>query len=551
MSRDQYDIFISFKNSDSNTGKRTKDSELAEKLYNYLGDKGLRVFFSNKELEFTGQSQYSRAIESALDSSRFLVVVGCSRDNVNSEWVRSEWEGFVLDIKSGIKPNSEVFVLYQDMTIRELPLDLRHRQAFDASDHGCYEKLHNFISNALRKSDDTRLKTQEQTIVKTAANSVDELSDTEILEKAIELNGKKEYDDAFPMFMKVAETGNSYAQEWVGHCYRHGQGIIQNDIEAFKWYFKSAEAGRRSAQYTVGESYQDGIGVKRDVIEAKGWYQKAVAGGHEYSKKALDRLEADTNPDDQLSKEGMIRKARELYEKKEYDDAFQIFKEAAEEGGRRAQEWVGHCYRYGKGVTKNENEAFRWYYKPAEAGRESAQCGVASCYENGIGVEKDIMEAIRWYQKAAARGHKRSKENLERLAESVIGRDEMGRETGATLMYPKFTIDTAAESYKSKDYETAINQFFHLSNDPKAQYYIGLAHDNGHYLKEEKKLALYYILKSAEEGLADGQFFVGNCYRSGTLAVKKDLEKAEYWLKKAAEQGNVEAKIALVELAEV
>ena len=45
----EYDIFISFKNSDEN-GK-TKDRELAYKLYKFLKSKNLKIFFSEATLE--------------------------------------------------------------------------------------------------------------------------------------------------------------------------------------------------------------------------------------------------------------------------------------------------------------------------------------------------------------------------------------------------------------------------------------------------------------------------------------------------------------------
>ena len=144
----KYDVFISFKNSDEK-GNKTKDSALAEKCYHYLTDKGLSVFFSNIELEFIGKAQYSKVIDDALDSSRFLIAVGCSHDNLNSQWVRYEWESFLNDIRSNIKPQAEVFVLYQDVSISKLPRALRQQQAFNGNDESAFERLYNFISATL------------------------------------------------------------------------------------------------------------------------------------------------------------------------------------------------------------------------------------------------------------------------------------------------------------------------------------------------------------------------------------------------------------------
>ena len=142
-----YDVFISFKNSDEN-GQQTIESATAKRLYDFLKAKGLCVFFSSVELEFSGKAQYTRVIDEALDSSRFLIAVGSSYDNLNSRWVRYEWESFLNDIRSGIKPDAEVYVVCEGMKIHDLPRALRQQQAFMADEPGSFEKLCNFIKNA-------------------------------------------------------------------------------------------------------------------------------------------------------------------------------------------------------------------------------------------------------------------------------------------------------------------------------------------------------------------------------------------------------------------
>ncbi|MCL2487994.1 MAG: DUF5050 domain-containing protein [Oscillospiraceae bacterium] len=149
-----YDVFISFKNSGEN-GQPTKDSVIAKKLYDFLSAKGLSVFFSNEALEHLGKAQYTKVIDEALDSSRFLIAVGSSHENFNSLWVRYEWESFLNDIRSGIKPSAEEFVLYNGMKINDLPRQLRQQQAFDAGDKTSFEKLYNFIKNALKAMGDS------------------------------------------------------------------------------------------------------------------------------------------------------------------------------------------------------------------------------------------------------------------------------------------------------------------------------------------------------------------------------------------------------------
>lgn len=142
-----YDIFISFKNLDAD-GKKSRDCEIAEELYRFLQSKGLSVFFSNYSLERLGSSAYLKAIDNALDSAKIMVVVGTSKANIESQWVESEWSGFINDIRSGIKKNAQIYSVIEGMSTVELQRSLRQYQSFTYSKENL-ARLYNFISNAL------------------------------------------------------------------------------------------------------------------------------------------------------------------------------------------------------------------------------------------------------------------------------------------------------------------------------------------------------------------------------------------------------------------
>ena len=56
--------------------------------------------------------------------------------------------------------------------------------------------------------------------------------------------------------------------------------------------------------------------------------------------------------------------------------------------------------------------------------------------------------------------------------------------------------------------------------------------------------AVQYYTRAAKLGNAEAQFRLGWCYYDGT-GVEKDLNEAEYWFRKSAEQGEEQAKAAL------
>jgi hypothetical protein len=74
-------VFISFKNLDAD-GQPTRDSELADAVYDYLSARGIDVFCSSTSLEQLGESAYKKAIDEALDAATVLIAVGTSAEHL-------------------------------------------------------------------------------------------------------------------------------------------------------------------------------------------------------------------------------------------------------------------------------------------------------------------------------------------------------------------------------------------------------------------------------------------------------------------------------------
>ena len=82
------------------------------------------------------------------------------------------------------------------------------------------------------------------------------LSAQDTLEQAIQYYDNKEYDKAVPMFQRLSQGGDAYAQCFLGLCYDNGQGVAQDYTQAVYWYRKSAEQGDAWAQYNLGNCYK-------------------------------------------------------------------------------------------------------------------------------------------------------------------------------------------------------------------------------------------------------------------------------------------------------
>ena len=87
-------------------------------------------------------------------------------------------------------------------------------------------------------------------------------------------------EDSFYYFLLSAEQGNPDAQFCVGAAYYHGEGTVQNYVEAVKWFQKAADQGQVNALFNLGICYESGFGVEKDLKKSLVYYRRAVRAGH-------------------------------------------------------------------------------------------------------------------------------------------------------------------------------------------------------------------------------------------------------------------------------
>lgn len=104
--------------------------------------------------------------------------------------------------------------------------------------------------------------------------------------------------------------------------------------------------------------------------------------------------------------------ASTAYQQGRYALAYKECKDAASQGDRNCQNFIGFLYANGRGVPQNDQQAVAWYRKAAEQGDASAQFNLGGMYDNGKGVPQDYKEAVAWYRKAAEQGFAEAQNNL-------------------------------------------------------------------------------------------------------------------------------------------
>lgn len=144
--QEAYDVFISYKEADDLTRRRTDDSYLAHDLYNELTQKGYRVFFAPKSL---GTGLYEPKIYAAILSAKVMIVLGTKKEYFEAVWVKNEWSRYIELIESG--ENKTLIPVYKYMEATDLPSKLAKYQAYDMENISFLQTLTGFIDQCVTR----------------------------------------------------------------------------------------------------------------------------------------------------------------------------------------------------------------------------------------------------------------------------------------------------------------------------------------------------------------------------------------------------------------
>ena len=165
---DIYEVFISFKNTDG--GKQTRDSEIAQDLYDEFQRAGIHAFFSNVKLLELGSAAYKSSIEKAIDQARVMVVLGTCIEYLETEWVTYERESFHNDILSGLKKNACIVPYLGSIESTRIPRSLRGYETFSTNSHSVKDVV-NFVVNFLKNNSEEKQKDATKSVITGMASS--------------------------------------------------------------------------------------------------------------------------------------------------------------------------------------------------------------------------------------------------------------------------------------------------------------------------------------------------------------------------------------------
>ncbi|GBC20521.2 kinase-like domain-containing protein [Rhizophagus irregularis DAOM 181602=DAOM 197198] len=86
----------------------------------------------------------------------------------------------------------------------------------------------------------------------------------------------KDYDKAFELSKKLANTGYPCGINLLGYCYYNGIGTVANTPKGVELYQKTANLGNCLAEYNLAHIYKDGEGIEQDHDKAFELFKKSA-----------------------------------------------------------------------------------------------------------------------------------------------------------------------------------------------------------------------------------------------------------------------------------
>ena len=154
-----FDVFLCYKETDEQTGQRSRDSLDAQEVYYRLTEQGYRVFFARITLEDKAGAEYEPYIFAALQSAKVMIVLGERPEHFSAVWVKNEWSRYLALMK---KDRSRLLIpCYKNMDPYDLPEQLSVLQSYDMGRIGFIQDLIRGVGKVL---DASKPKDQENSV---------------------------------------------------------------------------------------------------------------------------------------------------------------------------------------------------------------------------------------------------------------------------------------------------------------------------------------------------------------------------------------------------
>lgn len=200
--------------------------------------------------------------------------------------------------------------------------------------------------------------------------------------------------------------------------------------------------------------------------------------------------------------------------------AFECYKKAADNGNLEAYGNLGDMYLDGRGCKEDDKKAFEYFMKAAEQNDAWGQYNVGQCYENGWGVQKNSYKAYEYYVESADNNCGAACEDVGRFLDNGIGCEQ--DKDAAIKMWAKG--DSLGDGncagwlglkyHAMEDYDNEYKMFYKAYEADAYEwctYRLALCYELGWGVQKDDRIAIQLFEEAAEE-MPDGYDRIGMIY---------------------------------------
>ncbi|XP_076098519.1 protein sel-1 homolog 1-like isoform X2 [Mytilus galloprovincialis] len=215
------------------------------------------------------------------------------------------------------------------------------------------------------------------------------------------------------------------------------------------------------------------------------------------------------------------------------EKAKELFVDLSNRGSPRGQLGMGFLSSAGIAVNSSQAKGLIFYTFSSLGGDPLAQMTLGYRYWSGIGVETKCESALTYYKKAA----------------STVA-DAVTFSSGPAIQ--RIRLHEEAENQNSGQsalMDDDLLQYYHFladKGDVQAQVVLGqLYYQGGRGVPVDHERALHYFMMAAESGNANALAYLGKMYTEGSAAVEQNNQTAMMYFKNAADKGNAVGQTGL------
>lgn len=393
----------------------------------------------------------------------------------------------------------------------------------------------------------------------------------------------QDYDKAAEYFRKAADSKYTLAIGNLGVCYRYGQGVPRDTVEALRLYLTSIVNGNKPLLKKVETQARDkepfanivmaklaladkNIAMAERADKAQPYYGTAANAGsadacRELGLMLLNRrkgaqaftyFEMGSHRGDVVCTYYTGRMLRDggMGVKSDPQRGIGYLLEASTAGFPAADYQLGQAYRKGLGVTESPSRARDYYTRAALTGHSNAMYALATSLAKDE--NPDFHQALEWYAAAVPLSHANAFIREFQPSDTTLYGSPFHRFARASVLYDKGEFKEAGKIFRElrkdsisgadlmltliqlnadnpdRDLTEGVKSLRRLAEaeNPRAMYLLGRLYETGTGVEADTIAAMGLFVKAAALDDREALCHLGDIFYEGAMGEQKSLARA-------------------------